>query len=174
MARKLMPKWAVKTVALAIAPAAALFLGNYLKTQIFSGPDEESLARDAERLNRTLPEMVSEGIRLDKTSAGPGNSFTYIYTVVDDPMAESIPGSGGRLNELRLQLHERVCTMMPEYAENGTVVNYLLKDNSGAILARISVDPKDCRRTGENGGSNFEFPTGRLESAMPEQPILGT
>ncbi len=133
---------------LAATFAVALLLGIYLRTELSSGSDDGSfaatLSRDAETLNTTLPEMVSEGIRLDRVAAGPGNSFTYNYTVTDQEIAQNISGSGDRLNELRAQLHERVCTMMPDYRENGTLVKYSLRNNDGAIIAEVSINPRGC------------------------------
>jgi hypothetical protein len=103
-----------------------------------------NLADDAERLNATLPEMVSENIRLDKATAGPGNSFHYNYTIVDNDAATKIAGDPEELSKLKMQLQERVCDLMPAYRANGTIVNYALRDNAGAVIADISINPRDC------------------------------
>jgi hypothetical protein len=102
------------------------------------------LQREAEQLNATLPEMVSQSVRLDKAAAGPGNVFAYFYTIVDDDVAKRMIGNSIELDKLNAQLKERVCTNMPVYRSNGTIVNYSLKDNSGSTIADVSINPKDC------------------------------
>ncbi len=107
-------------------------------------PFSVTMEHDAARLNATLPEMVSEGVRLDKAAAGPGNLFNYFYTVVDDDAASKIVADPKELDKLRAQLRERVCTVMPAYRNNNTIVRYSLRNNSGDVIADISINPKDC------------------------------
>lgn len=137
-----------KAIALIIAFAVIFVLGRYYMTGNFFGLHKEpfsvTMEREAAALNATLPEMVSDSVRLDKATAGPGNSFSYIYTIVDADAAKNMVGNVVELNKLRTQLQERVCTVMPAYRENGTIVNYSLKDVAGAAIADISIDPRDC------------------------------
>jgi hypothetical protein len=107
-------------------------------------PFTERLVRDAEQLNGALPEIVSRGVRLDKAAAGPGNAFSYFYTVLEESTAREITGSAARLAELRAQLKQRVCLSMPEYREHGTVVRYALRSSHGRSVADISIDPRQC------------------------------
>jgi len=104
-----------------------------------------ALEREAEELNATLPEMVSENVRLDKATTGPGNALTYFYTIVDDGESARFRQSGHRTDKLREQLKQRVCTMMPEYRERGTIVGYTLRNGAGATMVDISIDPRECR-----------------------------
>ena len=103
-----------------------------------------TLQRDASELNATLPEMVSRGVRLDEVVAGPGNSFNYIYTILDDASANDIAGDATRIDELKTQMKERVCSTMPSYRKNRVIINYFLRSNAGDLVADISIDPKDC------------------------------
>ncbi len=143
----LTPKSARLIVA-GVAVSVAIFLSvTYYRTSSVSDENQTffiNLADDAERLNATLPEMVSENIRLDKATAGPGNSFHYNYTIVDNDAATKIAGDPDELGKLKTQLQERVCNLMPAYRANGTIVNYALKDNAGALVADISINPRDC------------------------------
>ena len=136
------------SIALIIAFAVIFLLGKYYLTGDFFGRHKEpflvTMEREAAELNATLPEMVSASVRLDKVTAGPGNAFNYVYTVVDADAAKNIVGNASELNKLRAQLQERVCTVMPAYRANGTIVNYSLKDAAGAAIADISIDPRDC------------------------------
>jgi hypothetical protein len=107
-------------------------------------PVSISLEREAEQLNATLPEMVSQNVRLDKTAAGPGNAFGYFYTVVDDDVAKKFADDPSERDKLQAQLRERVCANMPAFRENGVVVSYSVRNNAGATITDISINPKDC------------------------------
>ncbi len=141
-------KTALRVIAYAVALAAPFLLARYYKTAVIFPEDPEvlsaTLEREAAELNATLPEMVSEGVRLDKVTVGPGNSFNYNYTIVDDDAARNMAANSNKLSELRKQLNERVCWAMPDRRANGTTVTYALRDNKGAILADISINPEDC------------------------------
>jgi ABC-type transport system substrate-binding protein len=141
-------KSATQATALILALAVIFLAARRYGAQYFSEPLDEplsfALGRDAAALNATLPEMVSQGVRLDKASAGPGNAFSYVYTIVDDAAAAKILGDPKELESLKTQLRERVCTIMPEYRDNGTVVTYTLKNGSGVSIADIAIDPADC------------------------------
>ena len=123
-------------------------LARYYRMEISTEANDEPLSvtlwRAATQVNDTLPEMVSERVRLDKVTAGPGNSFNYVYTIVDDEAARNLSDHSDKIGELKAQLHDRVCSMMPDYRDNGTIVNYSLNDNSGAPIAAISINPADC------------------------------
>jgi hypothetical protein len=107
-------------------------------------PISAVLEREAAELNATLPEMVSRSVRLDKAAAGPGNAFAYFYTIVDDDVAKRMSGNSVELDKLKAQLKERVCTNMPAYRENGTIVTYSVKSNAGVTIADVSINPKHC------------------------------
>jgi len=137
----------IKIACFAFILALAYFAGSHLKVDTPAMDQESviaSLERDAENLNRTLPEIVSEGIRLDATEAGPGNSFTYIYTVIDDQAAKEMFGNEKNIQALTAQLKNRVCVMMQDYKKNKTTVNYLFKNDLSKIISKIIVDPKEC------------------------------
>ncbi|MGD9544887.1 MAG: hypothetical protein AB7F41_00470 [Methylocystis sp.] len=133
--------------AVAVVVAAFLFARQYRE----SLSDDEDLAplsltleQEAAEVNATLPEMVSDGVRLDKTTAGPGNIFNYSYTVVDDEAARTLVGNEKKLTELKAQLQERVCLTMPQHRTSGTIIRYSLKDNKGETIADVSIDAGEC------------------------------
>jgi hypothetical protein len=143
-----MAKRAMKHIAGVLAFATMFLLARYYVTgeslEFNKEPFSATMERDAARLNATLPEMVSEGVRLDKAAAGPGNVFNYFYTIVDDDAAKKIVGDPKELGKLKSQLQERVCTVMPAYRNNNAIVRYSLRNNSGDMIADISINPKDC------------------------------
>lgn len=140
--------WHVVVLASGVAASSLAFLGGR-QFQNHSSEHPENvtaldLARDAAELNKTLPEMVSEGVRLDRTSAGPGKVFHYFYTITDDDQARSIASRPSRQKEIVQQLNERVCAMMPNYVQNGVVVIYRMNTRIDAALPEIIVDPGAC------------------------------
>jgi len=136
-------------LALVLALAVIFFSGRYYAglrpEKADLGEISLALEREAEELNATLPEMVSENVRLDKATTGPGNALTYFYTVTDDREADAIASDVRKKDKLKAQLLQRVCTMMPEYRERGTVVGYTLRNAVGSTVAEISVNPRDCQ-----------------------------
>lgn len=147
-AKSLTTKGAMQAIVLIAAIVGPFLLARYYVTAYSFDSNTEpvflSLEREAAEVNATLPEMVSDGVRLDKASAGPDNSFIYSYTIVDDSMAKSMTGDTKKLHELKAQLRERVCTGMAAFRANGTIVTYSLKDNAGVVIADISINPRDC------------------------------
>lgn len=137
----------IKIASFAVILAIAYFAGSRLKVDTPPVDQESviaSLERDAENLNKTLPEIVSEGVRLDATEAGPGNLFTYIYTVIDDQAAKEMFANEKNIKALTAQLKNRVCVMMEDYKKNKTTVNYLFKNDLSEIIYKITIDPKEC------------------------------
>ena len=137
----------IKIASFVVILAIAYFAGSRLKVDTPPVDQESviaSLERDAENLNKTLPEIVSEGVRLDATEAGPGNLFTYIYTVIDDQAAKEMFANEKNIKALAAQLKNRVCVMMEDYKKNKTTVNYLFKNDLSEIIYKIAIDPKEC------------------------------
>ncbi|HEY8125780.1 MAG TPA: hypothetical protein VIF88_10205 [Methylocystis sp.] len=137
-----------EAAALILVVATAFLLARQYRESLYvdEAPEPLSLVleREAAEVNATLPEMVSEGVRLDKATAGPGNAFNYSYTIVDDEAARSLIGNAKKLAELRTQLQSRVCLTMPHRRASGAVMRYVLKDNKGEMIADVSIDADDC------------------------------
>jgi hypothetical protein len=139
-------KAATQTMVLLAFLSGVFLLGRACRSAALNGAGEPlpfNLGIEADRLNATLPEMVSEGVRLDETRAGPGNSFQYLYTILDGEKKELLENRN-RQDALRAQLQERVCSMMPAFREHGAVVTYFLRDSAGRAIAEIRIDPMDC------------------------------
>jgi len=139
---------ALETAVLIAVVAAAFLLARQTRESLSLDEDPEPLSltleREAAEVNATLPEMVSEGVRLDNTTAGPGNAFNYNYTIVDDEAARTLIGNAKKLAELKIQLQERVCLTMPQRRASGAIIRYFLKDNKGETIADVSIDAGDC------------------------------
>ena len=133
---------------LILVVAAAFLLARQTRESLSLDEEPEPLSltleREAAEVNATLPEMVSEGVRLDNTTAGPGNAFNYNYTVVDDEAARILVSSPEKLAQLKTQLQQRVCRTMPQRRASGAIIRYSLKDNRGETIADVSIDAGDC------------------------------
>jgi hypothetical protein len=108
---------------------------------LFGDSIEVSMRKDADRLNPTLPKMIDEVTRLDHVAAGPGNRFTYDYTLMSLEVT-AIPPE--KLNEFKAILFENVCSRLPEFRRNGTLVVYRYKSRSGDDIAEIQIPTVDC------------------------------
>ncbi|MBM3564105.1 MAG: hypothetical protein FJX48_13440 [Alphaproteobacteria bacterium] len=127
---------------------AAFLLARQTRESLSLDEDPEPLSltleREAAEVNATLPEMVSEGVRLDKATAGPGNAFNYVYTIVDDETAQALVANPEKLAQLKTQLQERVCLTMPQRRASGAIIRYSLKNNEGKTIADVSIDAGSC------------------------------
>ncbi|WP_292530941.1 hypothetical protein [Methylocystis sp.] len=138
----------LEAAALIAVVAAAFFLARQTRESLSLDEDPEPLSltleREAAEVNATLPEMVSDGVRLDKATAGPGNAFNYNYTIVDDEAARTLVGNPKKLAQLQTQLQERVCLTMSHRRASGAIIRYSLKDNEGKTIADVAIDAGDC------------------------------
>jgi hypothetical protein len=92
-------------------------------------------------MNATLPKMIDDVTRLDHVAAGPGNRFTYDYTLTAVDVTAIPPD---RLNEFKSTITENVCSRLPEFRRNGTLVVYRYKSRNGDDIAEIQVPTVDC------------------------------
>jgi hypothetical protein len=133
-----------------ITLAALAFVGAFITVHYWMTADtfgllndtvEASIRRDADRVNATLPKMIDDVTRLDNVSAGPGNRFTYDYTLTNIEVTAIPPD---KLNEFKATLFENVCSRLPEFRRNGTLVIYRYKSRQGDDLAEIQIPTADC------------------------------
>jgi len=129
----------------AIAFAGAFIAVHYWMTGdtfgLFNDTVEVSMRKDADRMNATLPKMIDDVTRLDHVAAGPGNRFTYDYTLTAVDVTAIPPD---RLNEFKSTITENVCSRLPEFRRNGTLVVYRYKSRNGDDIAEIQVPTVDC------------------------------
>jgi hypothetical protein len=108
---------------------------------IFGDSFERTLQSDAIELNRTLPKIMGNGIRLDKVAAGPGNTILYNYTLMTDEIGIM---SSDKLTEFKNTIHDEVCSKLLDLRRNGTLVSYRYKTAQGTEIAEIQIPTGDC------------------------------
>jgi hypothetical protein len=130
-----------------VALAAAFFVAEgFLDAMLRGGSSASSARRLADvsrRMNAKLPKPLDQATRLDTTTAGPGNRFTYICTLVNyskDELDLAVFTA-----EMKSQIINTYKTK-PEMAwlRNQQVeLRYQYRDKNGVDVVTIAVSPKD-------------------------------
>lgn len=111
-----------------------------------TAPDLDTvLVQTANKMNATLPKMVSEEIRMDTTVAGPGKQFTYFSTLTSQASSEIDAQEFYDDNAPVLTKH--VCNLAEaqKLFRKGITFHYVYRGNDGVEVARIAISPEDCR-----------------------------
>ncbi len=95
-------------------------------------------------LNASLPRRVSEDARLDTTMAGPGNRFSYFYTLLSvtaDEVSESMFE-----NEMAPMMKRRGINSgyLDDFFRDGTVVEFRYADLEGNPIGSFVITPEDA------------------------------
>lgn len=105
------------------------------------GPSvEQQLEKTVREGNKQLPKMISDDLRIDSASSGPGKRLTYNYSVLKDTTCRNL-----RSNTVGIK--QSVCSnkQMQFFFSKGVVVEYTYNDPTGIEQFRIAIDPSDCR-----------------------------
>ena len=105
---------------------------------------ESFLQQTADTMNQRLPMMVDNDTQWDSSSAGPGKSLNYNYTLVNYS-ASQIDGYVFAKNA-RVLLTEKVCNepSVVIFPKEGVLLNFNYFDNTRNLIARVKVEPSDC------------------------------
>jgi len=128
-------------VALAACSTAIAFQAP---TQAEIGNMSEVLVQTADMMNKMLPMMVDGDTRWDSSSAGPGKTLSYKYTLVNHS-ANQIDGAQFARN-IHPTLTDMVCTNPATqiFPDNGVMLNFSYYDKTSNLIARVEVAPNDC------------------------------
>jgi len=104
---------------------------------------KDFLTRAAIEVNKKLPMPVDAETRLDMVEAGPGNIFTYDYSLPNKSKAEVDIQT--LRQSLRLQIIENYKTsgQMKSFRDRNIEVHYKYKDKNGEFAFEIIASPKD-------------------------------
>ncbi len=132
----------ILTIATTIVFAA---LGYWLAQQFLGGKPafDKQLMAVANEINQNCPIMVDSDTRLDNAIGGPGNRFTYNYTLVNFS-ADQIDLEHF-INALRPTILNTVKTNpdMQAFRDNKVTLVYSYKDKDGIFLTNIKIPPED-------------------------------
>jgi hypothetical protein len=134
-----------------IITALATALGGVLGTYGYhaltgSNPDasfDRVMMKEADELNKTLPMMLDKETRLNTTMAGPGNRFTYAFTVVNYTKEQLDSARFVALVRPGIVATYKSNDKMRLMRERGTELHYQYSDKNGVFLTDIVVSPRD-------------------------------
>jgi hypothetical protein len=126
---------AVSTCLLSVAAFSSSFAGNL---------SEQDLQRITAKLNKRYPVNVDRETRLDNTSAGPGRSFSYNYTFINNRSTEY--NKQEFTTKMRQKLIGQVCSSsdLAKFLKNDVTVRYCYKGNDGGVIGVIPFTRRDC------------------------------
>jgi hypothetical protein len=106
---------------------------------------EDFLKMTAKMMNSSLPMMVDEDTQWDSSSAGPGKTLSYNYTLIKHSAANI--DSSLFANNIRPTITNTICTTPATqiFPDNGVSLNFNYYDNTHNLIAKIQVAPSDCR-----------------------------
>ena len=104
---------------------------------------DQVLVELSKKINTTLPMQVDRETRIDSTVAGPGNRFTYLFTLVN--FTGDVFDSAEFIEAKRKELINgyRTNPSMAELRRRQVELTYQYRDKNGNAVATIVVSPKD-------------------------------
>lgn len=129
-----------------VVSIVSLYFGMTLARSWFdrkrSSSFDSALVELSRHLNATLPMQAGE-TRLDKTTAGPGNRFTYAYTLINTSADEMDAQTLTQTMRPQIVNAYKTSPMMASFRDNRVEITYLYSDKNGRLLAVIVVSPND-------------------------------
>jgi hypothetical protein len=111
-------------------------------------PEEvmKELLTAANNVTRVAPRMIDANTRLDGAFAGPGATFTYLYTLPKVVSTQMQPGYFD--SKVAPNLKRAVCAsrQLQFFFDNKVVVTYKYRGNDGAPIGSIMFSGKTCRK----------------------------
>ncbi|MGL5793323.1 MAG: hypothetical protein ACRC06_02770 [Waterburya sp.] len=105
---------------------------------------EDFLVLTADMMNKSLPLMLDQDTRWDSSSAGPGKTLNYNYTLVNYS-ASQIDKTKFTKNNHQL-LTQMICDEPATqiFPQGGVLLNFNYYDNINKLIANVKLEPSDC------------------------------
>ncbi|MFM2310871.1 MAG: hypothetical protein RLZZ04_147 [Cyanobacteriota bacterium] len=106
---------------------------------------EQFLQTTAKMMNSSLPLMVDENVRWDSSSAGPGKTLSYNYTLINTSAKDVYRSMF--VSNIRKTITHDICEVPVSqiFSDNDVTLNFNYYDRSHNLITKVEVDPKDCR-----------------------------
>ncbi|GEN77441.1 hypothetical protein [Chryseobacterium hagamense] len=109
---------------------------------------DDDLKEVAANINKTAPQTLADGVRLDSVSAQPGKIFRYNYTLTDDTKEgvspEQIETFKTSAKEGALQVI-KTSPEIKEFRDNDVTMVYTYYDKAGKKTADFKITPEEYK-----------------------------
>lgn len=109
---------------------------------------DDELKEVAVNINKTGPQILTDGVRLDSVSAQPGKIFKYNYTLTDDVKesvsTEEIEAFKNTAKEGALKV-VKTSPDIKEFRDNDVTMVYVYYDKNGKPTADFKITPSEYK-----------------------------
>ncbi len=109
---------------------------------------DDDLKEVAANMNKTTPQNLTDGVRLDSVSAQPGKIFRYNYTLTDDVKESVTPEQIEMFKTTAKEGALRVIQTSPEikqFRDNDVTMVYTYYDKTGKPTADFKITPAEYK-----------------------------
>lgn len=109
---------------------------------------DDDLKEVAANINKTTPQNLADGVRLDSVSAQPGKIFKYNYTLTDDEKESVTPEQIETFKTSAKEGALRVIKTSPdikEFRDNDVTMVYTYYDKNGKPTADFKITPVEYK-----------------------------
>jgi len=103
---------------------------------------DRALVQTSSDMNAKLPMQVDQYTRLDSTAPGPGQRFTYLYTISGLPAGVAPSEAAAALRPSIVNSY-KTSPQMATFREHNVEMHYVYRDAAGNHVAEIVVSRKD-------------------------------
>ena len=135
----------IRIIIIIVVTVIAGTIGRQIAKSLFrQNPSfDKQLMKVAEEINKNCPFLVDSETQLDSTIGGPGDNFTYKYTLINYSINEI--DSEEFISLLKPNLINMIKTSkdLEIFRKNLITMNYKYYDKNGIFLGEIKITPKD-------------------------------
>ncbi|MFY7814120.1 MAG: hypothetical protein ACOVRK_02900 [Chryseobacterium taeanense] len=109
---------------------------------------DDDLKVVAANINKTTPQNLADGVRLDSVSAQPGKIFKYNYTLTDDVKESVTPEQIEAFKTSAKEGALRVVKTSPdikEFRDNDVTMVYTYYDKNGKPTTDFKITPEEYK-----------------------------
>jgi len=109
---------------------------------------DDDLKEVAANINKTTPQNLAAGVRLDSVSAQPGKIFRYNYTLTDDEKESVSPEQIETFKKTAKEGALQVIKTSPEikeFRDNDVTMVYTYYDRNGKATADFKITPEEYK-----------------------------
>lgn len=109
---------------------------------------DDDLKEVAANINKTAPQNLADGVRLDSVSAQPGKIFRYNYTLTDDVNESVTPEQIENFKKTAKEGALQVIKTSPdikEFRDNDVTMVYTYYDKNGKPTTDFKITPQEYK-----------------------------